>query len=88
MTDALAAGDRVKIRSFRSIHDKEYKGYKVTNSNTRESVQVSPKKPPFFKCGQELKERVDDIQTSANVGSTFVNAVTVHVERIATWILK
>ena len=63
MTDAFAAGDRVKIRGFRSIHDKEYKGYKVTNPNTRESVQVSPKKLPCFKCGQELKERVDYVQT-------------------------
>ncbi|MEJ2659524.1 MAG: HU family DNA-binding protein [Desulfobacteraceae bacterium] len=27
--------------------------------NTSEPVRVKPKKLPFFRCGKELKERVD-----------------------------
>ena len=59
MTDALANGDRVEIRGFCSIYVNEYKGYTVRNPMTRQSVEVPPKKLPFFKCGKELKERVD-----------------------------
>jgi integration host factor subunit beta len=63
MTDGLAAEDRVEIRGFCSIHVKEYKGYTVRNPKTRKSVKVSPKKLPCFKCGKELKERVDYVNT-------------------------
>jgi integration host factor subunit beta len=59
MTEALANGDRVEIRGFCSIYVKEHKGYTGRNPKTRESVEVPPKKLPFFKCGKELKERVD-----------------------------
>ncbi len=59
MSKALAAGDRVEIRSFCSIFVKKYKGYAGRNPRTGEIVQVPAKKLPFFKCGKELKERVD-----------------------------
>ncbi len=59
MSNALAAGDRVEIRSFCSIFVKKYKGYAGRNPRTGEIVQVPAKKLPFFKCGKELKERVD-----------------------------
>ena len=58
MTHALANGDRVEIRGFCSIYVKEHIGYTGRNPKTRESVEVPPKKLPFFKCGKELKERV------------------------------
>ena len=56
---ALAEGDRVEIRGLCSFHLKEYKSYQGRNPKTGESVQIAPKKLPFFKCGQELKRRVD-----------------------------
>ncbi len=59
MSDALARGDRVEIRGICSFYVKEYKSYKGRNPKTGESVQVAPKKLPFFKFGKELKERVD-----------------------------
>jgi integration host factor subunit beta len=59
MTHALARGDRVEIRGLCSIFVKQYKAYNAKNPRTREAVQVPPKKLPFFKCGKELKERVD-----------------------------
>jgi integration host factor subunit beta len=59
MTKALAKGDRVEIRGFCSFYVKEYKGYTGRNPKTGALTQVAPKKLPFFKCGKELKERVD-----------------------------
>jgi integration host factor subunit beta len=63
MTEALTAGDRVEIRGFCSIHVKEYQGYTGRNPKTGKLVQISPKKLPFFKCGKDLKERVDYKET-------------------------
>jgi integration host factor subunit beta len=59
MSEALARGDRVEIRGLCSFYVREYESYKGRNPKTGESVQVDPKKLPFFKCGKELKERVD-----------------------------
>lgn len=59
MTDALTKGDRVEIRGLCSFYVKEYKSYTGRNPKTGEKVVIKPKKLPFFKCGKELKERVD-----------------------------
>ena len=59
MSKALAKGERVEIRGFCSFFVKEYKGYTGRNPKTRQSAHVPRKKLPFFKCGKELKDRVD-----------------------------
>jgi integration host factor subunit beta len=59
MSDALARGDRVEIRGLCSFFVKEYGSYTGRNPKTGESAKIKPKKLPFFKCGRELKERVD-----------------------------
>ncbi len=59
MSEALARGDRVEIRGLCSFYVKEYKSYQGRNPKTGERVQIAPKKLPFFKCGKELKERVN-----------------------------
>ncbi|MDY6837470.1 MAG: HU family DNA-binding protein [Thermodesulfobacteriota bacterium] len=59
MSSALAEGDRVEIRGFCSIFVREYKGYVGRNPKTGGAVEIPPKKLPFFRCGKELKERVD-----------------------------
>lgn len=59
MSDALARGDRVEIRGLCSFFVKEYGSYTGRNPKTGEKVTIKPKKLPFFKCGKELKERVD-----------------------------
>ena len=70
MSEALANGERVEIRGLCSFYVKDYKPYKGRNPKTGESVQVISKRLPFFKCGKELKERVDSLKTSINYGST------------------
>jgi integration host factor subunit beta len=59
ISDALARGERVELRGFCSIFVKDYKGYVGRNPKTGAPVQIPSKKLPFFKCGKELKERVD-----------------------------
>jgi len=59
MTEALAKGNRVEIRDFGMFKVKSYKAYTGRNPKTGEKIPISPKKLPFFKCGKELKERVD-----------------------------
>jgi integration host factor subunit beta len=56
---ALAEGDRIEIRGLCSFFVKEYQSYRGRNPRTGETVKVAPKRLPFFKCGQELKRRVD-----------------------------
>jgi integration host factor subunit beta len=59
MSNALAKGDRVEIRGLCSFFVKKYKAYTGRNPKTGEKVKIKPKKLPFFKCGTELRERVD-----------------------------
>ena len=60
MSEALSKGDRVELRGLCSFFVKKYKSYTGRNPKTGEKVKIAPKKLPFFKCGKELKERVDD----------------------------
>jgi integration host factor subunit beta len=64
ISDMLAGGDRIEIRGLCSFFVKEYDSYKGRNPKTGERVKVAPKKLPFFKCGKELKERVNYKETS------------------------
>ena len=59
MSNALTKGDRVEVRGLCSFYVKKYKAYSGRNPKTGETVKIRPKKLPFFKCGKELKERVD-----------------------------
>ena len=59
ISTALAKGDRVEIRGLCSFHVKDYEGYTGRNPKTGETVEIVPKKLPFFKCGKGLRERVE-----------------------------
>ena len=60
MSNTLAANDRVEIRGLFSFYVKHYKAYTGRNPKTGEQIKTKSNKRPFFKCGQELKERVDN----------------------------
>lgn len=62
MTNAMAKGDRVEIRGLCSFFIKKYKAYAGRNPSSGEIVLVKPKKRPFFKCGKELKDRLNEKQ--------------------------
>lgn len=59
LAEAFTNGERVEIRGLCSFHIKEYKSYTGRNPKTGQKVKIPPKRLPFFKCGKELKERVD-----------------------------
>jgi len=59
MAAALEKGDRVEIRGLCSLYLKDYPGYTGRNPKTGVRVEVAPKKLPFFKCGKELKDRLN-----------------------------
>ena len=59
MAEALIKGGRVEIRGLWSFSIRNYQGYPGRNPRTGEKVRVKSKKLPFFKCGSELKERVN-----------------------------
>ena len=59
MSEALAKGERVEIRGFGSFKVKHYRGYMGRNPKTSEEKEVKPKNLPCFKCGLELKRRIN-----------------------------
>ena len=56
---AIINNERVEIRGFGSFTLREYKAYRGRNPKSGETVQVEPKRLPYFKVGKELKEMVN-----------------------------
>jgi integration host factor subunit beta len=59
VTETLCTGHRVEIRGFGAFTVREYKAYEGRNPKTGEKITVPSKRLPFWKTGQELKQRVD-----------------------------
>jgi integration host factor subunit beta len=58
MAEELVRGSNVEIRGFGSFRIREYKGYTGRNPRWGNTVEVKPKKLPFFRAGKELKKRL------------------------------
>jgi len=58
-TETLKGGGRIEIRGLGSFCVRQYDSYKGRNPKTEKSIDVTPKRLPFFKVGQELKKRVN-----------------------------
>ncbi|MGB6067042.1 MAG: HU family DNA-binding protein [Desulfomonilaceae bacterium] len=59
MAQSFVAGDRIEVRGFGSFTVRRYAGYAGRNPKTRETKVVEAKRLPFFKAGQELRERMN-----------------------------
>ena len=59
ISDAMARGDRVELRGFGAFSTKERAARVGRNPRTGEAVQVEKKYVPYFKCGKELRERLN-----------------------------
>ena len=57
--DTLAQGKKVEIRGFGNFRLRSRKARKARNPKTGESVDVQPKKVPYFKVGKELREMIN-----------------------------
>jgi integration host factor subunit beta len=56
-TENLMEGGRIEIRGFGVFSVRKYKAFTGRNPKTGKSVEVKPKKLPFFKVGKELRNR-------------------------------
>jgi integration host factor subunit beta len=57
---ALREGDRIELRGFGAFSVKERNARMGRNPRTGDSVDVTPKRVPFFKTGKELRIRLND----------------------------
>ncbi|MFT6558186.1 MULTISPECIES: integration host factor subunit beta [Sneathiella] len=60
ISEAMARGDRVELRGFGAFSTKERSARIGRNPRTGDAVQVEKKYVPYFKCGKELRERLND----------------------------
>ncbi|WP_243436090.1 HU family DNA-binding protein [Acanthopleuribacter pedis] len=56
---ALNRGEGVELRGFGSFRIRERGPRTGRNPRTGESVEVAPKKVPYFKVGKQLKELIN-----------------------------
>ena len=59
ITTALAEGNRVELRGFGAFSVRHRDARVGRNPRTGEAVDVQAKQMPFFKCGKELRERLN-----------------------------
>ena len=59
ITATLASGDRVELRGFGTFTVRQREARTGRNPGTGEAVEVDAKQVPFFKCGKELRERLN-----------------------------
>jgi integration host factor subunit beta len=59
MREAILNGERIELRGFGSFANRQYTSYQGRNPKTGASIQVSPRKIPFFKVGKELREKIN-----------------------------
>ena len=64
ITAALAKGERVELRGFGAFSVKERKARTGRNPRTGESVEVNQKFIPYFKTGKQLRERLNEINST------------------------
>lgn len=61
ISDRLGSGDRVEIRGFGSFSANIRPPRLGRNPKTGEPVTVPEKRAPHFKCGLELRERINAV---------------------------
>lgn len=59
ISTTLAEGGRVELRGFGAFSVRQRAARKGRNPRTGVSVSVPAKRVPFFKCGKELRLRVN-----------------------------
>ena len=59
MTEAMKRGEKIEVRGFGSFSVRQYQSYTGRNPKTNQSVEVPPKKLPFFRVGKDLRELIN-----------------------------
>jgi integration host factor subunit beta len=63
--EALQKNDKIEIRGFGSFRTRQRRGRIGRNPKTGAKVEVPPKRIPFFKPSKELKDFVNNQQSTA-----------------------
>ncbi len=58
ITEALKAGDEVRVTGFGTWSVRKVKARKAVNPRTRETVKVKAHNRPAFKAGKDLRQQV------------------------------
>ena len=58
ITEALREGDKVELRGFGSFRTRSRGARQGRNPRTGDAVQVPARKLPFFRAGEDLREKV------------------------------
>ena len=59
ITDRLSADGRVELRGFGAFSTRARDGRTGRNPRTGETVEVEPKRVPYFKPGKEMRARLN-----------------------------
>ncbi len=59
MAGFMVKGEKIEIRGFGSFSIRKYDGYAGRNPKTGETIEVVPKRLPYFKVGKDLRERIN-----------------------------
>jgi len=59
MSKSLVSGDRIEIRGFGVFTARHYESYTSQNPKTGGKIIVEAKRLPFFKAGQDLREKLN-----------------------------
>jgi integration host factor subunit beta len=64
MGKALARGQRIELRGFGAFSVKHRPSRLGRNPRTGASVMVAEKRQPYFRCGKEMRERLNGPEAS------------------------
>jgi integration host factor subunit beta len=70
MAESLVAGKGIEIRGFGSFTVRNYRAYAGRNPRTGTTVEVTPKRLPFFRVGKEMKAQVNHEELPADSSPT------------------
>jgi len=67
MSDSLSSGDRIEVRGFGSFSLHYRPPRKAHNPKTGDRLVTEAKYSPHFKPGKEMRERINDSQSSYEI---------------------
>ena len=68
--DSLNSGEKIELRGFGSFRVRSRGARRGRNPKTGDPVDIPAKRVPYFKAGKELKELINDDNSSSHAPST------------------
>lgn len=74
--ETLNAGEKIELRGFGSFRVRSRGGRRGRNPKTGDPVDIPAKRVPYFKPGKELKELINEIDSTAPATDSASSAAT------------